>query len=402
MDERLGFIAECLRGEYAMTLVCERYGISRKTGYKWLARYRADPEQGLCDRSRAPHRPAQGLPQEVAAAIIELRLSHPYWGPRKLLAVLARRHPERTWPAASSIGDLLRREGLSERRRRRRPVEPATRPFLAVRAANDVWCADFKGWFRTKDGNRCDPLTISDAYSRFLLDCRIVAPNEAGSEPCFETAFREHGLPRALRTDNGPPFASTGAGGLTRLSVKWVKLGIKLECIEPGQPQQNGRLERLHRTLKAETSRPPAATLADQQKRFDRFRRYYNHDRPHEALDQKPPASFYVSSPRCYPTRIEDPWYDADHAVRRVRTTGQIKWGGEFIFISHALAGEIVGIAETEAGDWIVRFADIDLGIIDRKTRRLRRFSPPRPERSATRERTGKTVTHLPGLKCYP
>jgi putative transposase len=402
MDERVKFIAECLGGELSMTALCERYGISRNTGYKWLERYRSDPTHGLADRSRAPHRPAHGLPEEVAAMIIALRQRHPFWGPRKLLAMLQRDHPQRRWPAASTIGDLLRREGLSEPCRRRRRALPATCPFLSVAAPNDVWCADFKGWFRTGDGRRCDPLTISDAHSRFLLDCRIVAPTADGVRPRFQRAFQEFGLPRALRTDNGSPFASTGAGGLSRLSVEWVKLGIKLERIEPGQPQQNGRHERLHRTLKAETSRPPAASADEQQRRFDRFRRHYNQVRPHEALGQQPPATRYRPSPRPYPARIEDPWYDADHAVRRVRSSGDIKWGGELIFVSDSLVGEIVGVAETEAGDWIVRFADIDLGLIDRHTKRLRRFTAPRPgRREAPAEQTGKTVTHVPGLSCH-
>jgi len=265
-----------------------------------------------------------------------------------------------------------------------------------------VWCADFKGWFRTADGQRCDPLTISDAYSRLLLVCRIVAPTGAAVEPWFERAFREFGLPRAIRTDNGPPFASCGAGGLSRLSVSWVKLGIQLERIEPGQPQQNGRHERLHRTLKAETSRPAAASLRAQQVRFDRFRRHYNHERPHEAFGQQLPAAHYTPSPRPYPGRLDDPWYDADHAVRRVRSSGEIKWGGDTIFISESLVGEAVGIAETATGHWIVRFADIDLGLIDPHTRRLRRFTAARPgRREASQKQTGKPVTHVPGPECY-
>ncbi|HJU16765.1 MAG TPA: IS481 family transposase [Stellaceae bacterium] len=396
MDERLMFIGECLRGELPMTALCERYGISRKTGYKWLARYQDDPESGLLERSRAPHRCANGLAGAVAAPILALRRRHPHYGPRKLLAHLERLHPGQRWPAASTIGDLLRREGLSAPRRRRARGVPVTQPFSTVAAPNDVWCADFKGWFRTADGVRCDPLTISDAHSRFLLDCRIVAPTREGVEPRFIRAFREFGLPRALRTDNGPPFASTGAGGLSRLSVTWVKLGIRLERIDPGAPQQNGRHERRHRTLKEQTSQPPAATPKAQQRRFDDFRRHYNCERPHEALDQTTPASHYTASPRCYPERIEEPWYDADHAVRRVRNSGEIKWGGELIFVSEALLGEPVGIAETEDGDWIVRFADIGLGVINRQTKKLRRFAAPRPGRRKA-QHTGNTVTHVSG-----
>ena len=400
MDERLMFIAECLKGELPMTALCERHGISRKTGYKWLARYREDPEEGLCERSRAPHRPAHGMDAALAEAIIALRKRRPHWGPRKLHAKLMREAPEQVWPAPSTMGELLKREGLVVARRRRMRAVPVSQPFSAVEAANDVWCADFKGWFRTADGQRCDPLTISDAYSRYLLVCRIVEPTIEEVRPCFERAFREFGLPHALRTDNGVPFASTGAGGLTRLSVEWVKLGIRLERIEPAAPQQNGRHERMHRTLKAETSRPPAANARAQQRRFDRFRLDYNRERPHEALDQEPPAAHYDKSPRPYPARIVEPWYDADHAVRRVRTSGEIKWGGELVFISESLIGEPVGIAETDQGDWIVRFAAIDLGIIDRTTKRLRRFAAARPGRRKA-EQTGKTVTHVPGPQCH-
>jgi hypothetical protein len=273
---------------------------------------------------------------------------------------------------------------------------------LAATAPNEVWCADFKGWFRTADGQRCDPLTISDAHSRFLLDCRISVPSGDGVRPVFERVFAEFGLPRAMRTDNGAVVAVSGAGGLSRLAVSWVKLGIRLEHIEPGQPQQNGRHERMHRTLKAETSRPPAANPHEQQARFDAFRQHYNHERPHEALGQETPAEHYRPSPRRCPERLDEPWYDADHAVRRVRTSGEIKWGGELVFISESLIGETVGVAETEDGDWIVRFADIDLGLIDRTSKRLRRFLAPRPGRKEVpHEQTGKSVTHVPGPSCH-
>jgi putative transposase len=308
--------------------------------------------------------------------------------------VLQRDDPKRRWPAPSSIGDLLRREGLSAPRRRSRTAMP-------VRQPNDLWCIDFKGWFRTADGQRCDPLTITAADSRFLIECRIVPETIAAVQPVVDQAFRELGLPRAMRSDNGPPFASSSAaGGLTRLSVHWVKLGLRLERIEPGAPQQNGRHERMHATLKAETSRPPAATLAEQQTRFDSFRNDFNDNRPHEALGPVPPTSRYRPSPRRCPSKIEELWYDAEHAVRRVRPNGEIKWGGEPVFLSQALAGEPVGIAETEPGDWLVRFADIELGIIDRNTKRLRRFMAGRPARHKTEklEQTEETVRHVSGL----
>ena len=390
MDEKTAFIAECLRGELPMTALCERYGISRDTGYRLLGRYREAGPGGLAARSWAPHRHGMAMAEEVAAAIMALRRERPFWGPKKLRAVLQRRDPKRLWPAPSTIGDLLRREGLSAPRRRRRRAVPLSQPFGPVHEPNDLWCIDFKGWFRTADGQRCDPLTITDADSRFLIECRIVPETIEAVQPVVEQAFRELGLPRAIRSDNGAPFAaSTSPGGLTRLSVHRVKLGIRLERIEPGAPQQNGRHERMHATLKAETSRPPAATAAEQQARFDRFRNDFNDNRPHEALGQVPPTSRYRPSPRPYPSKLEELWYNADHAVRKslplartgVRSNGEIRWGGEMIFLSEALIGEPVGIAETEAGDWLVRFAEIDLGIIDRRTRKPRRFTAARPPR---------------------
>jgi transposase InsO family protein len=396
MDERISFIAAYLRGEEAMTVLCESYGISRKTGYKWVGRYLSDGAAGLEDRSRAPRRHGRRMAPELAEAILALRRDRPYWGPRKLRAILARKAPSVTWPAASTIGDLLRAHGLSEPRRRRRRALPAGQPFLEVTAPNDVWCIDFKGWFRTGDGRRCDPLTITDADSRFLLVCQIVDPRTEPVRAVVEEAFHTHGLPRAMRSDNGAPFASTGAGGLSRLSLDWVKAGIALERIEPGKPQQNGRHERMHRTLKAETSRPPAASLAEQQARFDAFRHDFNHYRPHEALGQQPPADFYRPSPRPWPDSLAQPWYDADHAERRVRSNGEIKWGGNFIFISEVLAGEPVGVAETQTGDWIVRYANIDLGVIDKKTSNFRRFSAARPGRPEAKHKQN-TVTHVSG-----
>jgi len=401
MDERMMFIADCLRGEVPMTILCDRYGISRKTGYKWLQRYRVDPEGGVLERSRAPHHPAHKLSCLAVRRITAIRKQYRHFGPRKLIVKLRERYPSMEVPAPSTIGDVLRREGLIKPRRRRTPALEVEQPFVDVSSANDVWCADFKGWFRTSDGTRCDPLTISDAHTRFLLACRIVDPNTQGVERWFDQAFREFGLPGALRTDNGAPFASNGAGGLTRLSVKWAKLGIKLERIDPGAPQQNGRHERMHRTLKEATSRPPADSLRQQQKRFDRFRREYNHERPHEALGQTTPASHYVASWRSYPNRIEDPWYDADHAVRRVRSNGEIKWAGECVFISEALIGELVGVAESGYGDWTVRFANIDLGWIDGTTKRFARFAASRPgRRKAPAEQMGNSAAHVPGPKC--
>lgn len=371
MDQRVAFIADWLRDEWSMTELAERYQISRKTAYKWVARYEANPTHGLSDRSRAPKVHGRARSEDIRDAVVALRRRHPHWGPKKLRAILVARQPRVAWPAASTMGDWLRQSGLSAPRRRTRYVVPLSAPLAAAQAPNDVWTADFKGWFRTADGTRCDPLTVADACSRFVLCCRITAPSGPGVRPWFERTFREYGLPSALRTDNGSPFATTGAGRLSQLAVWWLKLGIQLDRIDPGHPEQNGRHERFHLTLQQETVTPPAATARQQQRRFDRMRVEFNTERPHEALDQQPPAQVYVASPRPYPSRLEDVWYDATHDVRRVKPTGQIKWKGELVFVSEAVRGELVGLVETERGDWTVRFMHVELGRIDRQTRRF-------------------------------
>ena len=369
MDQRVAFIADWLRNEWTMTALAARYGVSRKTAYKWLDRYETDGGAGLAERSRAAHVHGRAMPDATRAAVLALRRAHPSWGPKKLRAVLQARAPRLVWPAASTLGDLLRREGLSAPRRRTRYTMPLTRPLAAATAPNAVWTADFKGWFRTQDGVRCDPLTVMDACSRFVLCCRITAPSRVGVHPWFERTFREYGMPRTLRTDNGVPFATTGAGHLSRLAVWWLKLGIQLDRIAPGHPEQNGRHERFHLTLQQEAITPPAATARAQQRRFDQLRREYNEERPHEALGLERPADHYVPSTRPYPARLEDPQYDATHQVRRVQRDGQIKWHGDEVFVSEAVRGELVGLAETEHGDWRVRFMDVELGRIDRRTR---------------------------------
>lgn len=371
MDQRVACIADWLRDEWTMTELATRYQVSRKTAYKWVGRYEEDPEHGLAERSRAPHEHGRTMAVEHQRAIVALRRAHPHWGPKKLRAILTAREPAAAWPAASTMGDLLRREGLSQPRRRTRALVPLTQPLAAAHAPNDVWTADFKGWFRTADGTRCDPLTVADAWSRFVLCCRIVAPSERGVRPWFERTFRDHGLPHVLRTDNGSPFATTGAGRLSHLAVWWLKLGIQLDRIDPGHPEQNGRHERFHLTLQQETTTPPATTPLQQQRRFDRMREEFNTERPHEALGQQQPARVYVASPRPYPATLEEPWYDATHQVRRVGETGQIKWHGDRVFLSEAVRGELVGLAETERGDWTVRFLQVELGRIDRDTLRF-------------------------------
>lgn len=374
MDERMRFVSEALADEDTMSALCEAYAISRTTGYKWLARYRELGPAGLLDRARAPVRHGLARPAEMVGAVLALKQRFKHFGPKKLRVKLAQAHPDWTVPAASTIGVWLERADLVDPRRRRRRCAPYAQPFLAVRAPNDVWCVDFKGWFRTGDGTRCDPLTLSDAFSRYALVCRAVAaPDEVHVRRHFEAAFCAFGLPGAIRSDNGPPFASLAAGGLSRLAVWWIKLGITPERIAPGQPQQNGRHERLHRTLKQATAQPPAPSLRAQQARFARFRGEYNDERPHEALGQKTPASFYQASARAYPCRLREPEYGRESLVRRVRSNGEIKWAGERVFISEVLTGEPLGISEDESGDWRVCYGAIELGTIDRDTHRFER-----------------------------
>ncbi len=388
MEQRVKFVIDYEESEESVSELCRWYGISRKTGHKWLARYRGSGIDGLGDRSRAPHHCPHAMAVVIEDAVLAVKRRHPSWGPRKVRAWLMRHDAERAWPAASTIGDLFRRRGLVVARRRRHRVPPRTAPFAACGAAKDVWCADFKGWFRTGDGRRCEPFTLSDAHSRYLLRCQAVPCIDVDHVwPLIEAAFREFGLPGALRSDNGPPFASVAAGGLSRLSVKLIKAGVVPERIDPGKPQQNGRHERLHGTLKAETATPPAASLRAQARRFDAFRRVYNEERPHEALEMDVPNDHYTPSPRGYSGRLESPHYADDHEVRRVRHNGEIKWCNGYIYISQTLAGEPVGLVESGDAMWTVSFGPIVLGTIGREAK-LKRPGPG----SRSRPGSGKSA----------
>ncbi len=387
MDERMRFVLAAREDGAVMAQVCRSFGVSRETGYKWLARYELEGVDGLKDRSRAPHRHGRSREAELLADVLALHDRYG-WGPKKLRRKLGEMRPRIALPAASTIGGWLYKQGLTGKRKRSRRCPPYAQPFGAADQPNAVWSVDFKGWFRTGDGARCDPLTMSDAMSRYLLCCQSVArADQAHVRPVFEATFCEFGLPRAIRSDNGPPFASTAAGGLSALSLWWIKLGIAPERIEPAQPQQNGRHERMHRTLKAETTKPTASTLVEQQARFDAFRRIFNGERPHEALNFRYPADLYRPSPRPYPCALREPDYDDDCTVRRVRSNGEIKWQGDRVFVSEVLAGEPVGIDRTELGEWRVRYANIQLGFIDSKLGRLNRLPTlqrPARRRSAT------------------
>lgn len=377
LEQRVAMLAEYDAGGLSVTGLCELYGVSRETFYVWLRRRAAGDPQWFVDGSHAPHSSPRKTPEAVAAKVIAAKRRYPQFGPKKLKARLEVQEPDQAWPAASTFGGILAAAGLTEPRpARRRPRELGGADVSAA-APNAEWACDFKGWFRTGDGRRCDPLTITDTASRYLIEVRITEPTLAGVRPIFERAFERHGLPEAIRCDNGPPFGAPGVAGLSRLAVWWLKLGVEPHFIRPASPQDNGRHERMHRTLKAETSRPAAADLAEQQARFDAFRERYNHERPHEALDQQPPGKLWTASPRPMPPRLREPWYDADHQVRKVRPTGEIKWRNQLIFLSEPLAGEQVGLIERDDGRHLVRYFDLDLGLIDHAGRLLR-FAPRR------------------------
>jgi transposase InsO family protein len=383
MDERMAMIVDWQRGGVSKTELSRRYGVHRNTVKDWIDRYEAEGLEGLKDRSRAPHHHPNAMPDEMVAAVLALRAKNPTWGAKKIRPHLKRRHPEMACPAESTISELLDRHGLVKRRRRRRHVPPGAWPLSPCEAPNDVWGVDFKGWFLLGNGERCDPLSMSDLTSRYVL--RLQAVERTDTEhvwPIFDAAFREFGPPRVIRSDNGAPFASTGVGGLSKLAVRLIKVGVLPERIEPGKPQQNGRHERLHLTVKQDTASPPAHTLRQQQRRFEVFRRTFNEERPHEALGQVPPATVYKPSSRPYSGREREPDYPNDHQVRRVRRNGEIKWNGELIFIGEALIGEPVGLVETEAGDWDVAYGPIALGSLNPsgKFTRLKAGARPRLE----------------------
>lgn len=383
MDQRVEFIGDWLQGECSMAELCRRYDVSRKTGYKFVARYEQAGLDGLKDRLRAPHHHPHEVRPEIQAAIRQARVAHPTWGPGKLLAWLQRHDPPTNWPGASTIGDLLHREGLTVPRRRTHRTPPYSQPFAECGAPNAVWCADFKGWFRTADGKPCYPFTLSDAYSRFLLRCQALRQSDYQAVgPLFEAAFREYGLPQSIRTDNGPPFASNGLGGLSRLAVWWIKLGIMPERIAAGRPEQNGRHERRHRTLKEEATIPPQATRRAQQQAFDLFRHTYNHERPHQALEQAVPASYYSRSERAYPRGVPRVQYPDEVEVRRVRHSGEIRWQGELLYVSELLAGELVGLAPIDDRFRRLYFGPLELARIDCHTNRL---IIPKPARRPSR-----------------
>lgn len=376
MDQRLHFIAAMDSCEFTMSELCREYGISRKTGYKWVRRYADEGLEGLRDRSRRPKWCPHRTDQECAEALVALRQSHPTWGPRKLLAVLSRREPDRRWPAASTAGDLLKRRGLVQARRRRRgqPVKP--RPVVSMERPNQTWTGDFKGEFRLGDRSLCYPLTIRDGASRAMLACSGKrSPATASTREVFEETFRRYGLPEAILTDGGVPFAHpTAIRRLSRLSVWWIRLGVTPVVTQPGRPDQNGAHEQMHRVLKAETARPPAGTLANQQRRFDAFVAEYNSLRPHEALGMRTPNDLYEASSRPYPSRLLEPVYPRHFEVRRVRSSGEFKLSNRTVFLSEVLHRELIGLEEIDDRRWSIHFGPVLLARYNEREHHLQRL----------------------------
>jgi putative transposase len=363
MDQRTQFIADHLRETQTITELCDRYGVSRKTGYKWIDRYLRLGPAGLEEHARRPHRAPNQTAEEIVAAILEARQRHPGWGGKKLRALLQRRHPRWTLPGRSTVCDILRRHGLVPTRRSRRRIGHPGKPTTIMGAPNAVWCADYKGQFKTGDGRYCYPLTVTDGFSRYLLGCQgLGSTTGAEAQPVFTRLFKEYGLPLRIRTDNGVPFATTTLARLSKLSAWWVRLGILPEFIEPGRPDQNGRHERMHRTLKAATTRPAAGSLGAQPRRFNTFREEFNHVRPHEALEQQTPAACYHPSPRPMPDRLPPLEYPDRFEVRYVSANGGIRWNHRWVNVSTVCVGQYVGLEEIDDGIWNVYFGPLHLG----------------------------------------
>ena len=370
MNQKIELIGDWLSGDYRKSELSEVYGISRPTVDKWIGRYQELGAAGLEEMSRAPQRHPNQTAEELRVLIMQTKLGHQKWGPKKVMDRLRGQRPELPWPADSTAGEILKRAGLVQARKRRRRVTPYSEPFAPCGAPNQSWSADFKGDFLMGNGRRCYPLTISDNFSRYLLLCRALAqPTFVQVQPWFEWVFREFGLPEAIRTDNGTPFASLALGGLSQLSKWWIKLGIKPERIQPGKPAQNGRHERMHRTLKEAV--PPQKDLLTQQSCYDPFLREFNDQRSHESLGRKPPATVHYVSSRSYPVKLPEVQYEPGVTVRHVRRRGEIKWRGQLIYLTHVLANEPVGLKLIAEDKWEVRYSFHLLGVLEGKNKRL-------------------------------
>src|SRR5271170_563150 len=373
VDQRLQFLSSYQKEEMSVSDLCREFGVSRPTGYRWINRYKEVGPEGLLDLSSRPHSCSHATPERTENAILALRSKYPSWAARKLKARMEQLDPDAAWPAASTFGNILRRAGLTSPKRKKRRTTPYSEPFSEVTAPNQLWCMDFKGYFSTGDGTRCDPFTITDAHSRYLIRCQTVSRMDFDQvRAVCEAAMREYGMPLRIRTDNGAPFAGVGLLGLSKLSLGWMKLGIVHERIQPGCPQQNGRHERMHRTLKEDTAKPPAGTVTAQQKKFDRFRLVFNHERPHEALANETPGSIYVPSTRLLPSRIASFQYPRSFQTRRVNNSGDISWHKGRVFVSEVFRNEEIGLEQMDEDVHRVFFCNTELGEFNSSEMRFR------------------------------
>ena len=391
MDQRVRFISEYLNGYYPLSEICIQFEISRKTGYKWIRRYEKFGPSGLEDRSRKPHTCPHKTDVKILNALKEVRRKHPHWGPKKLIAILKNRHSAWDFPAISTTADILKREELIKPGRRRIRRKHPGCPKTTASKPNDIWTADYKGHFKLRNGQYCYPLTVCDMRSRYLLGCEAhkgISVRE--SKRYFSKLFKKYGLPERIRTDNGIPFASSAIARLSSLSVWWLKLGIYPEQIEPGKPQQNGKHERMHRTLKKEATVPPERNLRLQQSRFNKFQKEYNGIRPHEALDMKTPSKIYENSKRKMPDEIELYDYPQHFEVRLVSKNGGFRWNHIRVPVSQTLSKEYVGLEEIEDGIYNVFFRDFLIGRFFEEIFRIKDLI----NRIPTKPRTVK--------KCYP
>jgi transposase InsO family protein len=365
-------MADFLRQTLSVTELCQLYGVSRKTAYKWIDRYLRLGPVGLEERSRKPRHSPNETPPEIVRVLLEARRRHPSWGGKKLLAIVHKRHPQWDLPSRSTVCDIMKRHGMVPKARHRRHIGHPGKPTSSILAPNDLWSADFKGQFKTADGLYCYPLTVADGFSRYLLGCQaLLSTQTTGAKPVFTRLFHEFGLPKRIRTDNGAPFATNSLARLSTLSAWWVRLGILPELIEPGKPQQNARHERMHKTLKAETTRPPAGNLQAQQRRFNHFRSEFNDVRPHEALDLETPTSIYEPSPRPMPKKLPPLEYPDRFEVRYVSANGGIRWNSHWVNVSVVCAGDYVGLEEIDDGIWNIYFGPLRLGRLHERHMRI-------------------------------
>lgn len=377
VSERRLFVEAWLSRAFEVSTLCERFGVSRKTGHKWINRFKAEGMSGLEDRSRARHSQDHRTPEAMQERILALKYQYPEWGPVTIQSALYRAEPQTRWPAVSTIGSLLDAHGLVRPRRPRQKVPPHSQPLAHATEPNAVWSSDFKGQFRLGDGRWCYPLTLSDNHSRLLLACEgLSGPHLEPSIAVYKRVFREHGLPQAIRTDNGWPFALNTLGGLSPLSIWWLRLGVYPERIAPGCPQENGRHERMHRTLKAATAKPPKGNMSAQQRAFNGFLKEFNEERPHQALPRgKCPADVHRRSLREYPEQLPALEYPDGFDVRKVKCGGYIKLFGEPIYTTRQLTGEFVGLEPLDHGRWQLYFGALKLGVVDERVGRVIRPS---------------------------